>query len=111
MNMSDQDKYTRNLVVKPRRKPVEVNPETEEAFEESKEMVKESVHQAVRTNRAFVTWLGIYLWRLVKHGFLFLTARFSQWRRGRQGTSSSPHAGQRRKTHTRPGKPGDLRKK
>ncbi len=76
--MSDTDKYTRNLVVKPKRKPVQINPETEEDFEESKELVKESVHQAARTNLAFVTWMGIFVWRLIKHGVLSVRAKFSR---------------------------------
>jgi hypothetical protein len=78
MSMSDQDKYTKNLVVKPRRKPVEVNPETEEAFEESKELTKESLRQAAKTNMAFVAWLGIFCWRLLEHGFLFCWAKVAR---------------------------------
>lgn len=67
--MPKSDKYTQNLVVRPKRKPVEVNPETEEAFEESKELVKESVHKAASVNVAFLTWFGIFCYRLVKHGW------------------------------------------
>lgn len=65
--MSESDKYTQNLVVRPKRKAAEINPETEEAFEESKELVKESVHKAASVNVAFLTWLGIFCYRLVKH--------------------------------------------
>jgi hypothetical protein len=86
--MSDQDKYTQNLIVKSRRKSVEVNPETEEAFEESKELVKESVRQGVKTNMAFVAWMGIFCWRLIKHGFVFLWANLSKKNRDKQCGSS-----------------------
>ena len=65
--MPKSDKYTQNLVVRPKRKAAEVNPETEEAFEESKELVKESVHKAASVNVAFLTWLGIFCYRLGKH--------------------------------------------
>ncbi|WP_462323631.1 hypothetical protein [Desulfoplanes sp.] len=102
--MSDQDKYTRNLVVKPKRKPVQIDPETEEAFEESKDLVKESVHKAAKTNMAFVTWLAIFTVRLVKHGAVSILARIFRNKSG--GTQSRPvnHAkpNGRRKTRQQP---------
>jgi len=65
--MPKSDNYTQNLVVRPKRKAAEVNPETEEAFEESKALVKESVHKAASVNVAFLTWLGIFCYRLCRH--------------------------------------------
>ncbi|GAU09820.1 hypothetical protein [Desulfoplanes formicivorans] len=104
--MSDQDKYTRNLVVKPRRKPVEVNPETEEAFEESKAMVKESVHQAARSNMAFVAWVGIFSWRLIKHGFLYLGAQLAGWKQRKTKQSPSPDPARQHGRSSKPDKTG-----
>ncbi len=76
--MDEQDKYSQNLVVKPRRKPVQVNPETEEAFEESKALLREALGRAAKTNAAFLAWTGIFGWRLVKHGFLALRAKLAE---------------------------------
>ena len=73
--MTDPEKYTRNLVVRPKREAAQINPETEEAFEESRELVKESVHKAAATNKAFVVWLGIFCYRLGKHGLVSITRR------------------------------------
>ncbi|PIE68740.1 MAG: hypothetical protein CSA21_05580 [Deltaproteobacteria bacterium] len=102
--MSDSDKYTRNLVVKPKRKPVQVDPKTEEDFEESKELVKESVRQAVRTNGAFVTWLGIFSWRLIKHGILSLGMALSSKKDREQTTGhqeTSPLSNQNQRAASR----------
>ncbi len=86
--MADSDKYTQNLVVRPKREAAQVNPETEEAFEESKELVRESVRKAATTNRAFVTWLGIFCYRLVKHVLISATRRV--FGRKEQPSVSSP---------------------
>ncbi len=99
--MSDKDeKYTQNLVVKPRRKPAEINPETEEAFEESKELIKESFRQAAKTNMAFVAWMGIFSWRWVKHIIVALRAKLSARNKDKHTGASRRFSSGQRYTHT-----------
>jgi hypothetical protein len=100
MSDTKRDSYTQNLVVKPRRKPVEINPETEESFEESKELIKESFRQAARTNMAFVAWMGIFSWRLIKHVVVSLWAKHSARNKDKQKGTSRPFSPGQRYTHT-----------